>query len=177
MFLSGAALGLMASQLGNVTMSAVGETKLSEAGGIQGVFQNLGSSLGTALIGSVLIASLSSGFAAAVASSSLSESVKSSVATATAGGITPVAVAEVPAIAQEAGLNEQDAKTLGSLYTQAQLDSIQLSLAALAIISCASLFFSRNLPREVLGRKPAPASSEEDPSSRRRQKVPRTTGR
>ncbi|WP_158866125.1 MFS transporter [Leifsonia sp. AG29] len=177
MFFSGAALGLMASQLGNVTMSAVGESKLSEAGGIQGVFQNLGSSLGTALIGSVLIASLSSGFATAVASSSLSESVKSSVASQTEGGITPVAVSDVPEIAQKAGLNEEDSKTLASLYEQAQLDSIQLSLAALAIISCASLFFSRNLPREVLGRTKTPAASEDTPPSRRRQKVPRTTGR
>lgn len=55
MFLAGAALGLLASQLGNVNMSSVTEKETSEVGGLQGVFQNLDSSLGTALIGSILI--------------------------------------------------------------------------------------------------------------------------
>ena len=39
----------------------------SEVGGLQGVFQNLGSSLGTALIGSVLIGALATSFATGVA--------------------------------------------------------------------------------------------------------------
>ncbi|MGP6170963.1 hypothetical protein ACTU6V_07095 [Microbacterium sp. A204] len=64
MFLAGAALGLLASQLGNVNMSSVTEKDTSEVGGLQGVFQNLGSSLGTALIGSILIGALSTSFAA-----------------------------------------------------------------------------------------------------------------
>ena len=63
MFTAGAALGLLASQLGNVNMSAVTEKDTSEVGGLQGVFQNLGSSLGTALIGSILIGALATSFA------------------------------------------------------------------------------------------------------------------
>jgi hypothetical protein len=39
------------SQLGNVIMSSVAPTKSSEAGGLQGTARNLGSSLGTAIIG------------------------------------------------------------------------------------------------------------------------------
>jgi Na+/melibiose symporter-like transporter len=38
----GAGLGLTISQLGNVVMSSVPETRSSEAGGVQGVAQNLG---------------------------------------------------------------------------------------------------------------------------------------
>ena len=64
MFLAGSALGLLASQLGNVNMSGVAEKDTSEVGGLQGVFQNLGSSLGTALIGSILIGALATSFAA-----------------------------------------------------------------------------------------------------------------
>ena len=64
---AGAALGLLASQLGNVNMSAVTEKDTSEVGGLQGVFQNLGSSLGTALIGSILIGALATSFACGVA--------------------------------------------------------------------------------------------------------------
>ena len=60
--LVGAGAGLLASQLGNVIMSAVAPTQTSEAGGLQGTAQNLGSSLGTAIIGAVLIAALATGF-------------------------------------------------------------------------------------------------------------------
>ena len=60
--LIGAGGGLLASQLGNVIMSSVAPAKSSEGGGLQGTAQNLGSSLGTAIIGAVLLASLATGF-------------------------------------------------------------------------------------------------------------------
>ncbi len=62
MFIVGAGFGLLASQLGNVNMSAVDKDDTSEVGGLQGTFQNLGSSFGTAIVGSVFILLLSSGF-------------------------------------------------------------------------------------------------------------------
>ena len=58
----GVGAGLLLSQLGNVIMSSVPFEKTNEAGGLQGTAQNLGASLGTALIGAVMIAALSSGF-------------------------------------------------------------------------------------------------------------------
>ena len=63
--LIGAGGGLLASQLGNVIMSSVPPAKSSEGGGLQGTAQNLGSSLGTAIIGAVLLASLATGFSRA----------------------------------------------------------------------------------------------------------------
>ena len=63
----GAGGGLLASQLGNVIMSSVAPAKSSEGGGLQGTAQNLGSSLGTAIIGAVLLASLATGFSQRIA--------------------------------------------------------------------------------------------------------------
>ena len=77
-------------------MSAVGESEVSEAGGVQGVFQNLGSSLGTALIGSVMIATLSGLFTTNLNASDLPEDVKQTVASHTANGVAVVSVADVP---------------------------------------------------------------------------------
>lgn len=170
MFVAGAALGLLASQLGNVTMSSVGPEKSSEAGGIQGVFQNLGSSLGTALVGSVMIAALSTAFAGGVAASSLPQDVQSQVEQETSSGVGVVPVSEVEHIAQEHGLSSSDSQELAALYRTSQLDALRLSFAALSLISCAALFFSRNLPREVTGgsEEPAPASADAVPSPRRR---------
>ena len=60
--LFGIGAGLLLSQLGNVIMSSAPPDKTNEAGGLQGTAQNLGASLGTALIGSVLLAGLLTGF-------------------------------------------------------------------------------------------------------------------
>lgn len=158
MFVAGAALGLLASQLGNVTMSSVGPDQLSEAGGIQGVFQNLGSSLGTAVVGSVMIAALSTSFAGGVAASELPQDVQTQVQQETQHGVGVVAVSEVPKIAADHGLSSADSATLQSLYSESQLAALRLSFATIALISCGALFFSRNLPKTVPTGEPVAAA-------------------
>ncbi|MCY7288278.1 MAG: hypothetical protein LH624_08535, partial [Cryobacterium sp.] len=97
-------------------MSSVGEKETSEVGGLQGVFQNLGSSLGTALIGSVLIASLSASFLGAVEASDLPDAVKAEVSVSTESGVGIVPVSSVDQIMQEAGLSSAESAQLTSIY-------------------------------------------------------------
>ena len=153
MFLAGAALGLLASQLGNVTMSAVAPDEVSDAGGVQGVFQNLGSSLGTALLGSILIATLGTAFTGNLAASDLPSSVQSQVNESTQKGVPIMPVAEIPQVAEKAGLSSQQGKQLAGIYENSQLQALRLSFAVLALISVGALFFSRNLPDTVAGLK------------------------
>ena len=58
----GIGMGLMISQLGNVVQSSVDESGRSEAGGLQYTGQQLGSSLGVALIGAIVLIGLTSTF-------------------------------------------------------------------------------------------------------------------
>ncbi len=58
----GVGMGLMISQLGNVVQSSVEESGRSEAGGLQYTGQQLGSSLGVALIGAIVLIGLTSTF-------------------------------------------------------------------------------------------------------------------
>ncbi|RXZ49478.1 MFS transporter [Agromyces fucosus] len=153
MFVAGAALGLLASQLGNVNMSSVSESQTSEVGGLQGVFQNLGSSLGTALIGSVLIGALASSFALGVASSELSPETKALVAEQTEAGVAILPAADVADIAKEAGLDESESAELTRIYTDSQISSLHTAFFALIVIAFFALFFSRGIPTEVMGRK------------------------
>ena len=146
MFLSGAALGLLASQLGNVNMSSVTEKETSEVGGLQGVFQNLGSSLGTALIGSILIGALSTSFASGVAASDLPDATKATVAADTQQGVTIVPAADVAAIAEKAGLDDADSDTLATIYRDSQLSSLRIAFFGLILISLLSLLFSKGIP-------------------------------
>jgi MFS family permease len=164
MFAAGAALGLLASQIGNVNMSSVDESQSSEAGGLQGVFQNLGSSLGTALIGSVLIGALATSFGSAVATSELPAETRSVVQEATAGGVAIVPAASVDDLAEEAGLSESDASELTSIYENSQIESLRVAFVALIVISMLSLFFSRGIPTEVAGR-PRDGHADDAPES------------
>ena len=58
----GVGLGLIASQVTNVNLASAGPAKTSETGALQGTAQNLGSALGTAIIGSILLTVLTATF-------------------------------------------------------------------------------------------------------------------
>ena len=66
MLLAGLGVGALSSQLGAVTVSSVPDEQSGEVGGLQNTATNLGASLGTALVGSVLITALSASFFAGI---------------------------------------------------------------------------------------------------------------
>ena len=151
MFFVGAALGLLASQLGNVNMSSVKDNQTSAVGGLQGVFQNLGSSLGTALIGSILIASLTTVFNQNVQASTLPSNVKSYISTNTKAGVAVMPVTEVDALATSKGLSQPEATELSQIYSESQVDSLRTAIYGLIAIAVISLVFSRNIPNKKVG--------------------------
>ncbi|MET0673168.1 MAG: MFS transporter [Microbacterium pygmaeum] len=163
MFSAGAALGLLASQLGNVNMSAVTADDTSEVGGLQGVFQNLGSSLGTALIGSVLIGALATSFASGIATADLSDQARTAVSEATQGGVAIIPAASVPELALEAGLSDTEAATLQAAYTESQLSSLRTALFALIALALLSLMLSRGIPDRLPTAQPDSARSPAPP--------------
>ena len=55
LFVVGAGIGLVASQLSNLVLSSVSQDEASETSGLMSTFQNLGSSLGTAIAGAAMI--------------------------------------------------------------------------------------------------------------------------
>jgi MFS family permease len=151
MFSGGAALGLLSSQVGNVNMSAVDKKESSEIGGLQGLFQNLGSSLGTALIGSIFIAFLTSSFISNVqASTSLSTQIKSSVNAKSKTGISIIPVSDVNEIAQKNSVSASDGQQLTKIYADSQVNAMREALVGLIIVSLISIFLSKNIPNEVI---------------------------
>jgi MFS family permease len=158
LILIGAGGGLLASQLGNVIMSSVDPSKSSETGGLQGTALNLGSSIGTALIGAILIVNLISGFNANVADNpAVPASVQETIAANTEEGIDIVPVAQVEQLALKEGLAEEQAAAVADDYGAAQLDALRISLGAIAAAALISLWFTRRLPRSAV----TPATTEE----------------
>jgi EmrB/QacA subfamily drug resistance transporter len=154
--LFGVGAGLLMSQLGNVIMSSAPAGKTNEAGGLQGTAQNLGASLGTALIGSVLLAGLLTGFTSRIAENpALSESVRAEITAATQQGIDIVTTEQAHAVATSAGLSPSEADAVTADYADAQLVALKRAMLAVALLALLSLVFTRRLPG-----KPSPSSPE-----------------
>ncbi len=154
MFIIGSGFGLLASQLGNVNMSAVGESESSEVGGLQGVFQNLGLSLGTALIGSIFVLSLTSGFTTAIQSSAdLSPQAKSAISAEAESGVGIVSESQAEAYVISNGGSKGTAESVANTYTNSQLDSLRVSMFFVFGLLILSLFFSTKLPTSVENKK------------------------
>jgi EmrB/QacA subfamily drug resistance transporter len=145
--LFGVGAGLLLSQLGNVIMSSVGEDKTNEAGGLQGTAQNLGASLGTALIGAVLISALSTGFVSRVEENpAVPESAREQIGRAADKGIPVVPVSDVEQVALKEGLSADQAEALADDYGDAQLQALKRAIGAVGIFAVLSLWFTRRLP-------------------------------
>jgi len=147
MFVLGAGLGLLASQLGNINLGSVDKRHSSEVGGMQGTAQNLGQSLGTAIVGSILIMSLTTGFTASITSSNnVPANVKSDISAQSTKGIPVVPLSEVRASLAKENIPTSQANTIINAYTESQLNGLKKGLVFLLLLSIASLFMSRNLP-------------------------------
>ena len=145
--LFGVGAGLLMSQLGNVIMSSAPPAKTNEAGGLQGAAQNLGASLGTALIGSVLLGGLLTGFQDRIAENpALSESVRVEVTAATQQGIEIVTTEQANAAVTAAGLSTTEAEAVTADYADAQLEALKKAMLAVALLALLSLVFTRRLP-------------------------------
>jgi len=145
----GAGMGLIVSQLGNVVQSAVGEADRSEAGGLQNTAAQLGSSLGTALLGAVVITGLIAAFSSNVASDpQISADVKQQVDVHLSSGGSFVASDQVRAGAEQAGLDPASVDALVGHYEDAQINALKTAFLFAALIVLASFFATRNLPSE-----------------------------
>jgi Na+/melibiose symporter-like transporter len=143
----GVGAGLLLSQLGNVIMSSVDPAKINEAGGLQGTAQNLGASLGTALIGSVLIAALTSGFIERVEQNpAVPASVRERVAQVEQKGVPVVPLEQVEQVALDEGVPPDQARAVAEDYGDAQLHGLKRAIGAVAILALLSLWFTRRLP-------------------------------
>ncbi len=148
----GIGMGLVVSQLGNVVQSAVDESDRSEAGGLQYTAQQLGSSLGTALIGAIVITGLAAAFTANVGSDArISQATQDQVSVALGGDVSFVDADSVRAGAEAAGVPPAETQALVEGYSDAQLKALKVGLLACGFVVLASLLATRNLPRRPLG--------------------------
>jgi EmrB/QacA subfamily drug resistance transporter len=165
----GIGMGLIVSQLGNVVQSAVGDDDRSEAGGLQSTAQQLGSSLGTALLGAIVISGLIAAFTANVASDArISADVSKQLEVQLSAGGSFVAADEVRAGAEAAGLDGPTTSALIENYEDAQLKALKTAFLFAAFLTLASFWTTRHLPDQRFDQMqagPDPPRLEPEPAT------------
>ena len=141
---------MLASQIGNVIMTSVKPEETSQAGGLQGTSQNLGSSLGTALIGSVLITSLTAGFVSSINSSTLPQNIKTYISDNTTAGVQVVSATQVEDYAVSKGVSQSDAEQISQIYKESQIGGLREAAFFIVVFAGGSLILSKNIPNKKI---------------------------
>ena len=161
MALIGIGIGALASQLGAVTVSAVADDRSPEVGGLQNTFTNFGASLGTALVGAVLIGSLTRTFLSGAGhNAAIPPGVTAQATVQLESGVPfasdtdlrrQLATTDLPPTTQDAIVAESAAARLVGLRT---------ALWLVALLSVVSLFFTGMLPTRPTGEGPEPLDDD-----------------
>ena len=165
MLLIGFGIGALASQLGAVTVSAVPDEKSPEVGGLQNTASQLGSSIGTALAGSIMIAVLTSSFITGIQQNpAVPPEVKDQATTELAAGVPFISDADLEAAMQDAGMTPEVTQAAVDENAKARIDGLHAALAVLALLDVVALFFAQRVPIVPVGAaKPEPAVQPEGP--------------
>jgi MFS family permease len=152
MLLIGLGIGALASQLGAVTVSALPDDDAPEVGGLQNTMTNLGASLGTALAGSLLIASLTASFLTNVQQSpAIPSDVKQQAQVELAGGVPFVSDADLEAALEEEQVDRETTDAALDAYADARIDGLRSALAILAVLTVLALFLAQAIPTKPPG--------------------------
>ncbi|HKO33091.1 MAG TPA: MFS transporter, partial [Candidatus Limnocylindria bacterium] len=163
MLLIGAGIGALASQLGAVTVSAVPDEQSAEVGGLQNTATNLGASLGTALIGSILMATLASSMLEGViANPDIPTSVKESATVQLSGGVPFISDTQLEAALADAEVPPDVAQEALEINSTARLDGLRTALSAVVLIGILGLFFTGRIPSHAIGATPESSKEEDD---------------
>jgi MFS family permease len=162
LLLAGSGLGMMASQLGAVTVSSVPDEKSGEVGGLQNTGTQLGASIGTALAGAVLISAMTASFFTGIENNpNVPASVVSQAQTQLAGGVPFLSKADTKAALQKANVPPATADEIVKQNEKSQIDGLRAAEAILALLALVALPFTRGIPTVQPG---APAKPKPSPA-------------
>jgi len=147
LLLAGLGLGGLASQLGSVTVSAVPDEQSADVGGLQNTVTFLGSAIGTALAGAVLISGLTTSFLTGIQDNPAIDENLSSQATVELGsGVPFISDDQLDTALSDAGVDEETASAVIDENEDARIDALKLSLATMAVLALIAMFLTRNVP-------------------------------
>ncbi len=158
LLLVGLGIGALASQLGAVTVSAVPDELSPEVGGLQNTATNIGASLGTALVGSMLIASLTASLISGIQQNpDVPSRVKQQADTKLSSGVPFLSDKDLEAALEDAGVRGDTANAIVDENGKARLSALRTALAIVALVAVLALFFTGPIPTRQPGAEPQAA--------------------
>ena len=156
LLLVGLGIGALASQLGAVTVSAVPDELSPEVGGLQNTATNIGASLGTALVGSILIASLTASLLTGIEENpDVPDRVSERANTELSSGVPFLSDKDLKAALDDAGVAGRTADAIVDENSTARLTGLRAALAVVALVALAALFFTGTMPTRQPSADPA----------------------
>jgi EmrB/QacA subfamily drug resistance transporter len=167
LLLIGLGIGALASQLGAVTVSSLPDERSAEVGGLQNTATNLGASLGTALVGSVLIATLTAGVLAGLQQHPETASLLTQHATVQIqSGVPFLSDSALRATLQQANVPPEVTQAIVDVNARARIAALKTALSVVVFVGLLGLLFSVGIPLQPVGaagETPAEAGAFEGP--------------
>ena len=153
----GIGLGLIASQLLNLVLSAVQPEQTAEAAGLNSTFEQLGNAIGVALIGTVMLGALSFGLQEKItASTVIPDEAKIPLIEAVDESVQLMSDSQLTAAFEEAGADEAMTQEINDLYAISRTTAFQAGVSLLAYIGIIALIVALWLPKKKLVTEPSP---------------------
>ena len=144
LFVYGLGMGLVVSQIVNLIMSAVTPGQTAEASGIASTLETLGSAVGTAVIGTILVVALTGGAAMMVEQSTVFPSeLKQQISQDMAASLEVVSTQVVSDTIQENGVYEAEAVRI---YEASRQNAFIITLMFMAFSTFVAYLLARRLP-------------------------------
>jgi MFS family permease len=147
MALLGVGMGLLASQLGNVVQSSVGEADRSQVGGLQYTAQNLGSALGTALVGAILLNTMTASFESNIVSDErISSEIQGAVGVELQAGVPFVSTEAVEAALANTDIPANEQVAVVENYEDSQMEGLKVAVFGISGLALVALLGTRHIP-------------------------------
>ncbi|MFM8971530.1 MAG: MFS transporter, partial [Actinomycetota bacterium] len=151
LLLAGLGVGALASQLGAVTVSAVPDEESAAVGGLQNTVTNLGASIGTAVAGTILIATLTTAlFTDLQADPAVPKDFVTAVETRLDRGVPFASDAQVRSALAAEGVPEATIEATVESNAEARLVGLRSALAVLAVLALLAIAGTGGLPTAPL---------------------------
>lgn len=149
--LLGGGLGLVASQIVNLVLSISSSKEISEVAGLNSTFEQLGNSVGIALIGGILVALLVANMSADISASEIiPDEFKLSLIARLEQDANLVSDSQLTAVLQEHGIDSYISREIVEANAKARLFSFKGAMALMSLFSVFGLIASTGLPKTKL---------------------------
>jgi len=147
----GIGIGLIASQIVNLILSSVKIKQTAEAAGVSGTFEQLGNSIGVALLGTILVVVLSANVKNGVnASTVLTSEEKVSITEAIGTDVELLSTSSLENALEEYNLDSDVQDELIAINQQSLNEAFMSALVFMLFLTIAGLFSSARLPDKKL---------------------------